>query len=177
MAFSADEKSAWCIKRRRNLQMKPNVFLRWTMLSVQRRVPVFWRCYFWTQLPFAPGTDSPLQESLFPPMQLSAFSFHGSWFPSRGLHQTSHTNSFRAWPLQLFLQGETWAKENKKRLNSVPLIRSQRMIITNLVDPNKWIHLILTLHAWQVRHWQLKLFSPNSCCVAGLGIHFRSRDS
>lgn len=158
VAFNADEKPAWWIKRRRNLQMKPNVFLRWTMLSAQQHMPVFWCCYFWTQLPFSPGTDSPLQESLFPPVQLSVFSFHGSWFPSRGLHQTPHTNSFRAWPLWLFLQGETWAKENNKCLNSVPLIRSQSMIITNLINPNKLIPLILTLCTWKVRHRQFKLF-------------------
>jgi len=79
VAFSADEKTVWQIKRSRNSQMKPNVFLRWTTLLAQRFVPVFWHCYFWTQLPFSPGTDSPLQESLFPPVQSSAFSFHGSW--------------------------------------------------------------------------------------------------
>lgn len=149
VAFSADEKPAWWIKRR-NSQMK--------LLFLSTAA---WACFLVllfldtaTLLPWNWLTSAG--KPLPPPMQSSVFSFHGSWFPSRGLHQTSHTNSFRAWPLWLLLQGENQAKENNKCLNSVPLIRSQSMIIINFINPNKLIPFILTSHTWKFRRRQFK---------------------
>lgn len=105
-----------------------------------------------------PGAESPLQESLFPMCceQLPSTAPH--FLP--GHIQGSPPALANSFPAQYCscTHKEQPELKSSKCLNFDLLVRSQRMIITNLISPNKLISLILTLRTRKVRHRQYKFF-------------------